>query len=95
MSATEVFLVALGTALATGLGVLAVVAVRRRHTGSIVVANAIAAGFMLGATVGLIYEGAIRSVIETAFGAAAGILFIAVTRTLIGRNRPDRATGPY
>jgi ZIP family zinc transporter len=82
-----VFGVALGTALATGLGAIPVLIVRGERRNSTAIANAVAAGFMLGATVGLIYEGAVRSIIDTALGAVAGIVFIAVTRRLIGRDR--------
>jgi zinc transporter, ZIP family len=82
-----VFAVALGTAIATGLGVIPVLIVRGERRNSIGIANAVAAGFMLGATIGLIYEGALRGIGETALGILGGILFIASTRRLIGRGR--------
>jgi zinc transporter, ZIP family len=87
VTAIGVLFIALGTAVATGLGVLPVLAVRRESLPSIVVANSVAAGFMLGATVGLIYEGSVRNGLETFVGTAAGALFIVLTRRFIGRSR--------
>lgn len=87
MTWVEVFLLALATALATGLGVLPVLAVRQDSAKPLAAANAIAAGFMLGATVGLIYEGALRSIFDVAVGTIAGVLFIATTRRWLGRDR--------
>lgn len=87
MNWIEVFFLALGTALATGFGVLPVLAVSGDGAKALALANAIAAGFMLGATVGLIYEGALRSIFDVVVGAAAGILFIAASRRWLGRDR--------
>lgn len=76
MSALVVFLVALGTALATGLGVFPVLAVRGRERLSIALSSGLAAGAMLGASVGLFYEGGLRSWPRTLAGAVAGVAFI-------------------
>src|SRR4051794_7263229 len=73
-----VFLAALVTALATGLGALpfALPGVDvRRWLGS---ANAVAAGVMLGASASLVLEGARDSGALTAVGAVAGALFVAL-----------------
>jgi zinc transporter ZupT len=83
MDALTVFLIALGTAVATGLGVVPVVLMRGRGAGSLSLSSALAAGFMLGASAGLFYEGVQRSVAETFLGAAVGVLFIALTRKLL------------
>lgn len=82
-----VFAVALGTALATGLGVLPVMAVRVNERKSIVLSGALAGGFMLGASAGLVYEGTQRSTAGTLFGALIGVVFIIVSRALLGHTR--------
>lgn len=87
MSALEVFGLALATAVATGLGALPVLGLRRERMGTLFLPSAVAAGFMLGATIGLAYEGAVRSTLETSLGALTGAAFIAVTRRLIGRSK--------
>lgn len=87
MNVWIVFGVSLGTALATGLGVLPVMAVRMNEKRSIALSSAIAAGFMLGASFGLFYEGARSGVVSTFVGALGGIAFIYVTKNLIGRNK--------
>lgn len=83
----EVFLFALITALATGLGALPFFFVRsipRRYLG---VSNAIAAGFMTAASFGLIIEGVQHSQFRTWTGAVLGILLIALfRRTLQGHD---------
>lgn len=84
MNVGVVFFVAMGTALATGLGVLPVMAVRIDERRSLSLSSAVAAGFMLGASAGLLYEGGVRDVIGTALGAAAGMAFILATRALLG-----------
>jgi zinc transporter ZupT len=86
MSVLVVFVVSFGTALATGLGVIPVMAVRMNHSRSIAVSTGIAAGFMLGASGGLFYEGSRTGTVATALGALAGLAFIYATKTLVGRN---------
>lgn len=87
MNALTVFLVALGTALATGLGVLPVVAMRVDEKRSVVISNALAGGCMLGASVGLFYVGGSRSIAGTLVGAFVGAVVIMATRLLLGRTR--------
>jgi ZIP family zinc transporter len=70
----------MGTALATGLGVIPVLAFKNVGTGSIGTSGAIAAGFMLGASVGLIYEGVRDDVVLTAIGALVGAALIYVAK---------------
>ena len=71
-----VFLYALLTAVATGLGALPFLFTRGitpRHLG---LANAAAAGLMVAASFGLIYEGVNYSLGRTLVGVGLGLLFI-------------------
>lgn len=72
------FLVALGTALATGLGALPLLFGGTAGPRALGVANAAAAGVMAGASVSLLLEGADRSAREVAFGTLAGVVFILI-----------------
>lgn len=86
-SVVTVFLAALATALATGLGALPMLFVRsgsRRMLGS---ANAVASGVMLAACVGLSLEGVERSIWRTAVGVALGIVFVLLTARYLDKDR--------
>lgn len=87
MEAFAVFLVALGTALATGLGALPLAFNRHPTRSWLGIANSLASGFMIGASVGLFYEGAKHDVSRTAIGAVAGAAFIWWTGRVIERRR--------
>jgi ZIP family zinc transporter len=87
MDALAVFAVALATALATGLGALPFVFSGRADRSWLGIANSLASGFMLGASVGLCYEGARYGIGRTAAGAIAGALFIWASGTVIRRHR--------
>ncbi len=87
MDALAVFVAALATALATGLGALPFLLVQRPDRRWIGLANSLAAGFMVGASIGLCYVGGGESVGRTAAGVLAGGLFIWATRRVIGRRR--------
>lgn len=87
MNVAIVFAVALGTALATGLGVFPVRGMRVNEHKTIVLSSALAAGFMLGASVGLVYEGGLLSLLGTALGVLTGVLFILATKVLLGQTR--------
>jgi zinc transporter ZupT len=79
----QVFLLALLTALATGLGALPFVFVgdlTRKWLGA---SNAIAGGLMLAASFGLIYEGVSYGLARTVLGALIGLAFIVLTRNLL------------
>ncbi|MGB3635571.1 MAG: ZIP family metal transporter [Rubrobacteraceae bacterium] len=72
----QVFLFAMITAVATGLGALPFIFVKnltRRWLGA---SNAIAMGLMLAASFGLIYEGINYSAFGTLAGAGIGLVFI-------------------
>jgi zinc transporter, ZIP family len=82
----QVFLFALLTAVATGLGALPFVFVKsltRRWLGA---SNALAAGLMLAASFGLIYEGVDHSLPRTLAGALTGLVFIVLVRKLLQRD---------
>jgi zinc transporter ZupT len=76
---SDVLLVAfygLVTALATGLGALPFAFVRRISPRTEALANALAAGLMLGASFGLLGEGSLHGAWQTVVGANVGILFV-------------------
>ena len=82
----QVFLFALLTALATGVGALPFVFVKdlpRRWLGA---SNAIAAGLMLAASFGLVYEGVDYDLPRTVAGAVIGLVFIVLVRKLLQRD---------
>ena len=87
MEALAVFLVALGTALATGLGALPFAFNRYPTRNWLGIANSLASGFMIGASLGLCYQGAKQDVSRTAIGVGAGVAFIWWTGRLIERRR--------
>jgi zinc transporter ZupT len=92
VTTTAVFLAALVTALATGLGALPF-AFRRGNVGRwLGPANAIASGVMLGASASLLVEGVDRSGGRTAVGLAAGAAFVALAYRLAG-DRSDLHLG--
>jgi zinc transporter ZupT len=83
---------ALATALATGLGALPFLFARHPDRGWLGVANSLAAGLMIGASAGLLYEGARHSVARTAVGAVAGAVVLVVSGRLLER-RPEAHLG--
>jgi zinc transporter ZupT len=81
---TLVFLYALATAVATGLGAIPFLFVREVGDRFVSYANAVAAGLMLGASFGLVDEGTTHGRLETLGGALMGVVFILVTQRLLG-----------
>jgi zinc transporter ZupT len=82
----EVFLFALLTAIATGIGALPFVFVKnitRRWLGA---SNAVATGLMLAASFGLVYEGVGYGLARTLAGALTGLAFIVLVRRLLQRD---------
>ncbi len=88
MDVLTVFVVALATAFATGLGALPFFFTRRPGHTWLGLANSLAAGLMLGASVGLLYEGAGYGFERTALGALAGGVFIFVSQRVIDAHEP-------
>jgi zinc transporter, ZIP family len=82
----EVFLFALLTAIATGIGAIPFIFVKnltRRWLGA---SNAVAAGLMLAASFGLLYEGVDYGLARTLAGAITGLAFIVLVRKLLQRD---------
>ncbi len=84
-----VFAAALLTALATGLGALPFLFIRTISASSVAIANAIAAGLMLGASFGLVSEGAHYSGSGTFVGVILGVLFIMLAQRVLGDHEID------
>lgn len=84
-----VFLLASLTALATGLGALPFLFLKRISDQTVAYSNAIAAGLMLGATFGLAVEGSQYGLVETLVGANLGVLFVLGTSRLLGGHDID------
>ena len=85
MTALEVFVAALATACATGLGALPFASGRYSARSWLGPANAIASGVMLGASAGLVLEGVSRNVGRTLAGALAGVVLVAFASRLVGK----------
>lgn len=88
----QVFAAALLTAVATGLGAIPFAFLREMSARTIARANAVAAGLMLGASFGLLTEGATLGGARTALGALAGVALILVTQRLLGDHEPEFGT---
>jgi zinc transporter, ZIP family len=80
-----VTLAALATALATGLGAVPFFFVSSMSRRWIGISNAAAAGFMLSASGALLLEGLVRGPGRVVAGVAVGVIFIAVTRRIVGK----------
>ena len=84
VNAWTVFVAASLTALATGLGALPFFVFPRMSRSWLGLSNSIAAGFMLGASAALFWEGADIGLVRTLVGALVGVAFIEVTRRRLG-----------
>ena len=82
-----VFVAALATALATGLGALPMMFVRSAGRLVLGSSNAVASGVMLAACVTLSLEGAHRSIGRTTLGVVGGIVFVLVTARYLDKDR--------
>jgi len=81
-----VFTAGLVTALATGLGAIPFAFLQELSPRTLAISNAIASGLMLGASVGLVSEGAAYGTAPTVVGGALGVGFIVLGgRLLEGR----------
>jgi hypothetical protein len=77
LSVGAVFLAALATAVVTSLGAIPFVFLAHPKRSSLGIANALAAGAMAGAGVGLVWEGWQRGPGRVLLGLAAGAVVIA------------------
>lgn len=89
MELTIVFIAALATALATGLGALPLLAMRDATPVVLGVANAAAGGLMLAATQLLVVEGVDLSAQRTLGGMLAGTVAIWIIATVMHRREAD------
>jgi zinc transporter ZupT len=80
----QVFLYGLITAVATGLGAIPFAFVRDVSPRVVALTNALASGLMLGASFGLLSEGAGHGRVATLVGANLGVLFVLVAGRLLG-----------
>jgi zinc transporter ZupT len=78
-----VTLAAATTALATGLGAAPFLVVKHISRRNLGLANAVAAGLMLAASLMLFYEGGLRSIPRMGVGALVGALSIVASRRLL------------
>lgn len=81
-----VFIAALVTALATGLGALPLLAMRTMSTKALATGNALAAGLMLAASVTLVMEGFALSAPRTLGGVVLGVIAIWIVKLLLDRH---------
>jgi len=83
-----VFACAMITALATGLGAVPFLFVRNLSSRRAAQVNALAAGLMLGASLGLLREGVASAAGSTFLGAGLGVGFIVITQRALGGREP-------
>jgi ZIP family zinc transporter len=91
--AATVFIAALITALATGLGALPLLSSRVSGRNALGIANALASGVMLAASVSLVLEGLDRSSARTTLGLLAGVVFILVLSRMLHAPHEELALG--
>lgn len=82
----QVFLFALLTAVATGIGAVPFIFVKNLTRSWLGASNAVAAGLMLAASFGLVYEGVNYSLLRALGGALIGLIFIVVVRKVLQRD---------
>lgn len=87
INAFTVFLAALITAVATGLGAAPFLFTQTLSRRGLGLSNALAAGLMLAASAMLLYEGAQASPLLVGAGAASGVLFIVGSRRLLSERK--------
>ncbi len=93
ISVWTVGLAALATALATGLGAVPFFFTKRLQERLLGVSNAIAAGLMLGASYGLLIEGAGYNAPKVVIGMLAGVAAIAVAHHFLGKHEELEVQG--
>ncbi len=80
---TIVFLAALVTALATGLGAIPLIWARDKGPRLRGIGSAVASGLMAAASIQLVWEGSAHSAPQTALGFVLGALFMIASRRLL------------
>lgn len=85
----KVFLYALITAVATGLGAIPFFFIKKMSRKWLGISNALAAGLMLAASASLIYEGFGLNQWYTIGGVFLGLIFILISQKLMGQNEED------
>jgi zinc transporter ZupT len=93
VTAWTVFVAALLTALATGLGAVPLAFARKTGAGALGVANAAASGVMLGASVSLLWEAADRSLWRSGAGVLVGLGFTMLASRHLHAHPHDLAPG--
>jgi zinc transporter ZupT len=83
--ATDVFLYAMITAVATGLGALPFFLIKDFTRSWLGISNAIASGLMLAASFGLIYEGLKHDLWFTFYGIVIGLAFILISQNILDK----------
>lgn len=83
--ATDVFLYAMITAVATGLGALPFFLIKDLTRSWLGISNAIASGLMLAASFGLIYEGLNHDLWHTFYGIIIGLAFILISQKVLDK----------
>ena len=83
-NALTIVLLAALTAVATGLGALPFLFARTPSRRTLGLSNALAAGLMIAASLGLLYEGARQSLSLTFVGGVLGTLFVIGSSALLG-----------
>ncbi|MDA0836814.1 MAG: ZIP family metal transporter [Planctomycetota bacterium] len=92
VSPASVFLFALLTAVATGLGVAPFCFIKQMSRKWLAISNAVAAGLMLTASFGLVYEGLKYSTGKVTIGIVVGLLFIVWSQEKL-KNKQDLRMG--
>jgi zinc transporter, ZIP family len=80
------------TAVATGLGAIPFLFTRTLSRRNLGLANALAAGLMIAASLGLLYEGALQGLALTAAGGVVGVAFVALSSVFLS-GREDLKLG--
>jgi zinc transporter, ZIP family len=93
INVVTVFLLALATALATGIGAVPFLLFGSIPRSWLGVASAGAAGFMLAASVALVRQGIGYGIARVFIGALAGLVLISFIRRRLGHSERDQALG--
>ena len=81
------------TAAFTGLGVVPFFFVKKVDKRFLGIGNSVAAGLMLGASLGLSWEAASASVTKLAVGLAVGVLLVLLTNVFLPQETPHQQAG--